>query len=109
MYPVRYSGHLEIRQTDEYRSWFVQLRDHQARARINVRLRKIGLSGRLTGDFKVFDRLIELRFDFGPGYRIYATRRGDTLMLLLVGGDKSTQSADIARARRMAQEWRNQQ
>jgi len=48
----------------------------------------------------------EMRFHFGPGYRIYATKKGATLMLLLVGGDKSTQEADIKKAQEMAREWR---
>jgi putative addiction module killer protein len=53
--------------------------------------------------------VIELRFHFGPGYRVYATKRGDTLLLLLVGGDKSTQEVDIVKARQMAEEWRSEQ
>ena len=100
---------VEIKKTDEYDAWFIHLRDRQAKARINVQLRKIELSGRLVGDFKVFGHLIELRFHFGPVYRVYATKKGDTLMLLLVGGDKSTQDADIAKAQRMAEEWRNEE
>ena len=99
---------VEIRKTDEYDSWFTRLRDRQAKAGINVRLRRIELSGHIVGDFKVFGHVIELRFHFGPGYRIYATKKGDTLMLLLVGGDKSTQEADIAKAQRMAEEWRSE-
>jgi len=97
----------EIRKTDEYHSWFIHLRDRQAKARINVRLCRIELSGQLVGDFKVFGHVIELKFHFGPGYRIYATKDGDTLLLLLTGGDKSTQDADIAQAQQMASEWRS--
>jgi len=99
---------VEIRKTDDYDTWFVRLRDRQAKARINVRLRKIELTGEIVGDFKVFGHVIELRFHFGPGYRVYATKKGDMLMLLLVGGDKSTQDADIAKAQLMAEEWRNE-
>jgi putative addiction module killer protein len=53
--------------------------------------------------------VIELRFHFGPGYRIYATKNGDVFLLLLIGGDKSTQTNDIVKARRLAEEWRKGQ
>ena len=104
-----YDSGVEIRKTDEYDSWFVRLRDRRAKAMINARLRKIEFSGELAGDFKVFGRLVELRFHFGPGYRVYATKKGNTLLLLLIGGDKSTQETDIARAQQMAEDWRSEQ
>jgi putative addiction module killer protein len=99
---------MEIAKTEDYHSWFIRLRDRQAKARINARLRRIELSGQILGDFKVFGQVIELRFHFGPGYRLYATAEGNTFLLLLVGGDKSSQEADITKAQRMAEEWRKQ-
>lgn len=74
-----------------------------AKARILVRLRRITL-----GDFgehrDVGDGVSELKFRFGPGYRVYYTMRGQELIILLAGGDKSTQSADIAKARELAKQ-----
>lgn len=99
---------MQIRKTDEYERWFRRLRDASARARINARLRRIGVEGRLVGDCKpVGDKVTELRFDIGPGYRVYVTEEGGELLILLVGGDKSSQRADIEKARRMAREWRD--
>lgn len=101
---------MRIRKTDAYEKWFRRLRDPRARARINARLRRIGLEGRLVGDCKpVGDKVVELRFDIGPGYRVYVTERNGELVILLLGGDKSTQRADIRKARLIArelEEWR---
>jgi putative addiction module killer protein len=94
---------LEIRQTARYREWFEALRDRQAKARIVARVRRLqegnpGQHRQLAGG------VLELKIDFGPGYRVYCTRRGDTLIVLLVGGDKSSQSDDNATAQAMAKE-----
>ncbi len=94
---------IEIRQTAVYARWFASLRDLRAKARIDVRLRLLSLTH--FGDAKALGGGIsELRIDYGPGYRIYFTRRGSALVLLLTGGDKSRQSADIAKARALAAE-----
>ena len=94
---------LQIRQTAEYVRWFAALRDLRAKARIDARLRRLSLGH--FGDSKLLGGgLAELRVDYGPGYRIYYVRRGDTLVVLLTGGDKSRQSADIAKARVLATE-----
>ena len=95
---------IEIRQTETYARWFAALRDRQAKARIIVRIRRLSLGN--AGDVKpVGDGISELRIDYGPGYRLYFARRGEALVLLLTGGDKSGQRADIARAKALAEAW----
>lgn len=95
----------EIRKTDEYDAWFRNLRDRQAKARINARIRLCQTAGRPVGDINTIgDGVSELRFHFGPGYRVYFAQKGDVVMLLLADGDKRTQPKDIDRARRMLAE-----
>jgi len=85
---------IEVRQTDEYAEWFKRLKDRQARARINTRIRRLSLGN--PGDVKsVAQGVSELRIDYGPGYRVYFVQRGETLVILLAGGDKRTQERDI--------------
>ena len=91
----------EIRLTDFFEDWIDSLRDRRAVERISVRLTR--LRNGLLGDVKYFDGLGELRIDYGPGYRIYFVQRGHTIIVLLCGGDKSTQSRDITRAKALAQ------
>jgi len=92
---------IEIRQTDEYARWFGKLRDHQARARILARIRRLQLGN--PGDVEpVGESVSELRIPYGPGYRVYFTKRGDTLVFLLAGGDKKTQKRDIEKAKKLA-------
>ncbi|SCM73101.1 conserved hypothetical protein [uncultured Pleomorphomonas sp.] len=93
---------IEVRQTLEFRDWLASLRDRRARERIAQRL--VRLQAGLFGDAKFFEGLGELRVDYGPGYRVYFVRRGNVLIILLCGGDKRTQPADIARAKLMASE-----
>jgi putative addiction module killer protein len=88
---------VEVRQTEVYSQWFNALRDRQARARIDVRIRRLSMGN--PGDVKPVGRGVsELRIDYGPGYRVYFIQRGDTLIILLAGGDKSTQDQDIKTA-----------
>ena len=75
-------------------SWFASLRDRQARARIDVRIRRLSLGN--PGDVRpVGEGVSELRIDYGPGYRVYYVQRGAYLVILLAGGDKRTQDKDI--------------
>jgi putative addiction module killer protein len=94
---------IEIRQTAEFADWLGKLKDINAVARIQVRIRRLSLGN--PGDVKpVGEGISELRIDYGPGYRLYYHKRGQTLVLLLCGGDKTTQSADIAKAKALAKE-----
>ena len=94
---------IEVRQTDAFAAWFANLRNREARARITVRLRRLSLGN--LGDVKpVGSGVSEMRIDYGPGYRVYFIRRGDTVVVLLCGGDKRTQDRDIARALALARE-----
>lgn len=96
---------LEIKRTDEFSRWLKRLRDADAKARINLRIRRIALTENL-GDFKsVGDGVSELRVDYGPGYRIYFGRRRNQIILLLIGGDKSTQQRDIMKAKQINEEY----
>ncbi len=94
---------IEIRQTVVYARWFNSLRDRKARARIDVRIRRLSLGN--PGDAKaVGEGVSELRIDYGPGYRVYYTQRGQRLIVLLAGGDKPTQKQDIKRALEIARD-----
>ena len=94
---------LEIRQSDTYAKWFRRLRDRQARARINLRIRRLSLGN--PGDVRpVGEGVSELRIDYGPGYRIYFVQHGQTVVVLLAGGDKRTQDRDIKTALKLARE-----
>ncbi len=98
---------MQILKTDEYDRWFTKLKELTAKAKINARLRRIGLVGCLIGDFKsVGEKVIELRFNIGSGYRIYLTEAKGDFILLLIGGNKSSQQRDIAKAKKLCSEWR---
>ena len=88
-----------------FREWLHSLRDRQARARIRVRLNRVRLGN--LGDCKsVGESVMELRLDFGPGYRVYFGQDGDVLVILLCGGDKRTQMRDIATAKQYWQSYK---
>ena len=92
---------IEVHQTEVYERWFRRLRDRRAKARINARIRRLSLGN--PGDVRpVGEGVLELRIDYGPGYRVYFVRRDQSLVLLLAGGVKSTQNPDIARAHELA-------
>ena len=92
---------IKIRQTNVYIQWFDKLRDRQARARINTRIRRLSLGN--FGDVKpVGQGISELRINYGPGYRVYFIQQGQTLVILLAGGDKRTQDQDIKTAQNLA-------
>ena len=92
---------VEIRQTVVYARWFSRLRDREARARIDVRIRRLSLGN--PGDVRpVGEGVSEIRIDYGPGYRVYFVQRSDTLAVLLAGGDKDSQERDIRRSQELA-------
>lgn len=92
---------LEIRKTETYAQWIDNLRDLQARARVQVRIERLAAGN--PGDVKaVGEGVSELRIDYVPGYRVYFTKRGREVVMLLAGGDKTTQAADIKIALRLA-------
>jgi putative addiction module killer protein len=94
---------IQIQQTDLYAKWFAGLRDRVARARIDIRIRRLSLGN--AGDAKpVGDGVSELRVDHGPGYRVYFIQRGELVIVLLAGGDKSTQDRDIRTAKALAKD-----
>jgi putative addiction module killer protein len=93
----------EVRQTETYIEWFAQLRDRQARARIDVRVRRLSLGN--PGDVRpVGEGVSELRIDYGPGYRVYFVQREQQVVILLAGGDKRTQAQDIQAAIALARD-----
>jgi putative addiction module killer protein len=94
---------IEIRQTAVYSRWITGLKDDRARARIEVRIYRLSLGN--TGDVKpVGEGVSELRIDYGPGYRVYLMRQGKALVILLCGGDKGSQTRDIATAKVLARQ-----
>jgi putative addiction module killer protein len=102
---VLYKGQgFSLEQSDDFVRWLKKLRDREGRLRILKRLRR--LSDGQFGDCQpVGEGVHELRMFFGPGYRVYFAQRGDTVILLLAGGDKDSQAGDIARAKALAKEF----
>jgi putative addiction module killer protein len=95
---------LDLKQTETFRKWWMRLGDERARGVIFSRLDRLAYGH--VGDVRpVGDGVSELRIHHGPGYRVYFQRRGDTIVVLLCGGDKSTQARDIRTAKRLAAEW----
>lgn len=92
---------MRVEKTDEYREWLDELKDRAGRARILVRVDRL-IDGNPGQHRDLTDGVSELKIDFGPGYRVYYTQRGQRLFLLLIGGDKSTQQKDIEAAIRLA-------
>ena len=92
---------IEIRKTENFAKWLDGLRDIRARARILVRIERLAAGN--PGDVKaVGEGVSELRINYGPGYRVYYKKQGQKVIILLPGGDKSTQSKDIKTALRLA-------
>jgi putative addiction module killer protein len=92
---------VEIRKTEAFVKWLDGLRDIKARSRVLARIERLTAGN--PGDVKpVGEGVSELRIDYGPGYRVYFVKRGQTMIVLLAGGDKSTQAKDITMAIRLA-------
>lgn len=95
---------VEIKQTETFRRWRMQLKDERVRGLIASRLDRLSF-GHVGDAEPVGQGISELRIHYGPGYRIYFQKRGETIIVLLCGGDKSTQAKDIKAAKRLAAEW----
>ena len=94
---------IEVRRTDTFATWLANLRDHNARGRIASRISRLEHGN--PGDMKaVGGGVSEMRIDYGPGYRVYYVSHGSTIVILLCGGDKRTQGADIKKAKALAKE-----
>jgi putative addiction module killer protein len=93
----------EIKQTDTFKAWEAGLKDRRARTIIAARIHRVAAG--LLGDVEpVGNGVSELKIHYGPGYRVYFKRQGNTIIVLLCGGDKSTQKRDIELAKQLAQE-----
>jgi len=92
---------IEVYTTEEFDSWLTKLRDRKARARIQARIDRIEL-GNFGDAAPVGDGVSELRIFYGPGYRVYFTKQSSVVVVLLIGGDKSSQSSDIEKAKKLA-------
>ena len=95
---------IEVRQTAEYEKWFGSLKDRTARVRVDIRIRRLSLGNPGTVE-PVGEGVSELKIDYGPGYRVYFVQNGSHYVLLLAGGDKSTQARDIRKARELARKY----
>lgn len=94
-------GVIEVEQTDEFRGWLADLKDRRAAARIALRIDRLARGN--PGEVQpVGGGVSEMKIDYGPGYRLYYKGKGKKLVVVLCGGDKSTQKADIKRAKALA-------
>ena len=92
-----------VEATPAFEQWYGGLRDAKARAKIAERIKRLAFGN--LGDVKpVGEGVFEMRIDFGPGYRVYYTQRGRIIIMLLLGGDKKSQSSDVRRAQQLARE-----
>ncbi len=94
---------IEIRETEIFSKWFDGLKDHRAKARIQARIDRVEM-GNLGDVAPVGEGVSELRIFYGPGYRVYFIQRGTVVVILLSGGDKSTQTSDITRAKEISKQ-----
>src|SRR5687768_2527828 len=101
--PIRVEIYVTERGVQPFSEWLRPLKDLKAQAAIIKRIRRLELGN--LGDFKYFDQILELRIDYGPGYRIYCGKKEGTWVVLLVGGTKRTQDADLQAAKAYWQDW----
>lgn len=94
---------IEVRTTATFTRWFKRLRDRKAKARIQARIDRVQM-GHFGDIAPVGEGVSELRIFYGPGYRVYFVQRGDVVVILLSGGDKGSQNADIAKAKEIAKQ-----
>jgi len=92
---------IEVRKTKIFSKWFDGLKDRRARSRIQARIDRVEM-GHFGDIAPVGEGISELRIFYGPGYRVYFVQKGDVLVILLSGGDKSSQKSDIVKAKRIA-------
>jgi len=98
---------IEIRETEVYKKWFSSIKDKKTRSIIDVRIRRVSLGN--FGDIEPVGRgVTELKIDYGPGFRVYLLNQGNVIVILLCGGDKSTQEEDIRKAQDLAQRIKEQ-
>lgn len=99
------SAMMEVIQSETFARWLGRLKDRVAVMRINARIRRLTETGSFGDAKPVREGISEMRIDHGPGYRLYFIQSGPVIVVLLAGGDKSTQDADIKRAIEIAKEW----
>lgn len=99
-----YTNFMHVEETGVYREWINGLKDRAGRARIQVRVDRL-VHGNAGSHRNLTDGVAELKIDFGPGYRVYYMQRGNRLILLLAGGEKSTQQSDIKMAIHLARNF----
>ena len=95
---------IEVRQTPEYEKWFASLKDRTVRVRVDIRIRRLSLGNFGTVE-PVGEGISELKIDHGPGYRVYYFQHCGHYVLLLVGGDKSTQARDVKKSKELARKY----
>jgi putative addiction module killer protein len=94
---------IEVRQTETFARWFARLRDRRAQRRVQARIDRLQIGN--AGDVRpVGEGVLEMRIDYGPGYRVYFVQRGVALVILLAGGNKGTQPRDIVLAHKLARD-----
>lgn len=96
---------IEVLQTDEFSKWLRRLKDTNAWARINARIRRLEITGNFGDTKPIGNSISKLRIHYGPRYRVYFTHRGNKIILLLIGGDKTTQQRDIEQAKALSKEY----
>jgi len=105
VYPIRYIYCVYLlKKTEEFDRWLAKLRDLRAQALIIKRLVRVG-NGNLSDHKAVGDGVSEIRIDYGPGYRLYFTKKSGLVILLLIGGDKTSQAKDIKKAKHLLKEY----